>query len=117
MGAESIVYAALNVGSVTALVGQNIFPDVLPQDKDLPAVVYSRAETTYLTTIHSMAVLGSDVTVEVYCMGLTKTAADGLADVVEVALAQAQIRLTGRRPDYSEETATFATILTCEVWT
>lgn len=117
MGAESITYTALNVAGVNALVSDRIYPDVIPQGKPLPAVVYSRAETEYLTTIHSSIVIATTVNMEVYCMAQTKTGADLLADAVESALAAGQIRMTGRRPDFSEETETFATILTCEVWT
>ena len=54
MAAEQDVYDALrNAAAVTAVCSTRIYPDVIPQEKALPAVAYVRAGTEFVTTIHT----------------------------------------------------------------
>ena len=52
MSAEANLYSALTArAALTALVGNRIFPDVIPEDCALPAIVYQRASTSPVTTV------------------------------------------------------------------
>lgn len=113
MSAESAVFAALNgAAGVTALAGDRIYPDFLPQKKPLPAIVYARAETEYVTTIHSSIPVASDVTMETWCFAKTRPAAEALGDAALLALGTAGIRPTGRRPEFDTDTETFSCVIT-----
>lgn len=113
MSAETSVYAALTgAAGVTAVVGDRIYPDFLPQGKPLPAIVYARAETEYVTTIHSSVPVGSDVTMETWCFAKDRPAAEALATAAEHALGAAGIRPTARRPEFDSDTETFSSVIT-----
>lgn len=117
MSAESKIYAALSgAPGVTALVGSRIKPALLPQGEQLPAIVFTRAETDYVMTIHSAAALGSTAGMDIWCIAETFTGAESTGDAVEVALAAAGITVTGRRPDVDPQTEAFSTVISCMVW-
>ena len=116
MSAETELYAALSADApLAAVVGARIYPDFLAQEISLPAVVYQRAETEYVTTIHSGAVLGSRVTLEIWCLHTSRIGAEQLADLVEAAIAATFLPLD-RRPEFAQETLTFSTVVTVSVW-
>jgi hypothetical protein len=116
LSAESIIYAALSGGAgVTVLVGDRIYPDVLPQGKPLPAIVYARTDTEYLRTIHSNVAIETEVTLEAWCFGDTRPDAEALADAVEPALAAGALISVGRRPEFDADTDTYSSVITCTV--
>jgi hypothetical protein len=118
MSAESTLNAALlGAAGVTALVADRVYPDILPQGKPLPAVVYARTDTEYVTTIHSNATRATIVTLETWCFAKSRPAAESLADAVEVALASSGLRPVGRNPDYDTDTDTYSSVITCTAWT
>ena len=117
MSAETILYAALSgAGGIAALVGDRIYPGLLPQGKAIPALVYRRADTEYITTIHSSTPRGSRVEMEVMAIASTNGAAEAIGDAVEVALAAALIVPTGRRPEIIPEVEEHLSIISCVVW-
>jgi hypothetical protein len=97
-------------------VDARVYPDFLTQDITLPAVVNVRVETEYVRTIHTGTPAGSKVTMDSYCMSQGRLASENLADLVETALAAADFLITARRPDFDEDTNTYITIVTSEVW-
>lgn len=114
MTAETSAYDALkNAPSVTALVDTRIYPDFVPEEKTLPAIAISRADTDYINTIHSNVPLGALVTLEVWCMAKTRAEAENLASVAAAALTIFSLR--NRSPDFDAESAVFATVLTVVV--
>jgi len=116
MSAESTIYSVLSGASgITALVSDRIYPDILPQKKPLPAVVYTRSGTEYLSTLGSPAV-ASSATIEIWCFALTRPAAEALADAVLTALIVAKHYPSDRRPEYEEETQTCASVVVCNIW-
>jgi hypothetical protein len=118
MSAETQLYSTLSAAAgVTAIVSLRIYPDFIGQEIACPAIVQRRMETEYVTTIHTNAVQASRVTLEIWCMVLTARAdAEALADAVESALATSQFTPVGRRPEFDNETETFATVLTVRIW-
>jgi hypothetical protein len=116
MSAETILYTALNVAGVTALVSDRIYPGLLPQGKALPAIVYLRTDGEYVTTIHSSTPLGSRVEMEVWCIAGTNTAAEAIGNAVEAALATALLVPFARRAEIDPETEAHSSIISCVVW-
>lgn len=103
MSAESALYAALSGASgLTALVGTRIYPDVIPEDADLPAVVYQRAGTAPVITI-SGSVLADDVRFVIMAWGKTRTSADAVADQVGQALAASGNPVVDRSTGYDPD--------------
>lgn len=116
MSAESEVHDALNAyPALTAMIDTRIYPDFLAQEISLPAVVYQRAETEYITTVHDGLVHGSRVTMEVWCMHVTRIGAEQLADLVEQAMAGGLLPVD-RRPEFDPASATFSTVVSCVLW-
>lgn len=116
MSAETELAAALSGSApLTAVVAARIYPDFLAQEIVLPAVVFQREETEYVTTIHSGEVQGSRVSLDIYCLATTRIAAENLADLVEDAL-QTSFLPVNRTQLFDPETLTYTTIVTCTVW-
>lgn len=116
MSAETELNAALSANvALTAVVGTRIYPDFIAQEINLPGVVYQRAGTEYVTTIHNGIVLGTRVMLDVWCMAITRLEAEEIADLVEGALEQSFLPI-GRRPEFNADNETFATVVTCSVW-
>lgn len=121
MSAETDLYAALTAAAgVTAIVGTGaaarIYPDVVPQEIELPAVAFLRGETEYVHTLGALAV-DQRAALDVVCMAVTRAAAESLATAVEAACITAQYPPTARRADYDHENGIWATVLTVDVWT
>lgn len=116
MSAETELNAALSgYAPLTAVVAARIYPDFLAQEIVLPAVVFQREETEYVTTIHDGVVHGAKVHLDVYCLAATRIAAESLADLVEDALETSFLPVN-RTPLFDPETLTYTTIVTCSVW-
>jgi hypothetical protein len=116
MSAETQINDALRTnGALAAVVSTRIYPDFLAQEITLPAVVFQRAATEYVTTIHDGTVHDALVTLEVWCLATSRLAAEQLADLVEGAIAGTFLPLD-RRPEFDAETLTFSTVVACSVW-
>jgi hypothetical protein len=121
MSAESLLNSALLADAgVTALVDSGInariYADFLKQEIGLPAVVFQREETEYVTTIHSGASLGTRVVMETWCLADSRLAAEELADAVEAALPAGGFVISGRRPEFNPENETFSTVISSFIW-
>ena len=118
MSAETMLYSTLSVAApVIAVVGTRIFPDVVPQDKVLPAIAFVRADTEFATTIHG-TVGRTRAVVEVWSMASTRTAADALAGLALTALLPALFIPQGKRPedDLESDPPIYSTVLTYSIW-
>jgi hypothetical protein len=116
MSAESIVLAALNVVGVTTHVSDKIYAAILPQGKKLPAIVYIRTDTDYVTTIHSATPQASSVTMDIWCIAESFAKAEDIADAVETAMTSVVGYPVGRRQEVDPETEALITVLTYKVW-
>lgn len=117
MSAESEINAALNgSASLTAVVGDRIYPDFLAQKIDLPGLVFQREATDYVVTIHDSSVQGSMVTMEVWCLAVSRERAEALAELVEAAIAQSNFRPVDRRPEFNPDNLTFSSVVSCQGW-
>jgi len=118
VSAESLLYSTLSAASaVTAVTSTRIYPDVVPQDKSLPAIAFVRADTEYATTIHG-TVGRTRATVELWSMASTRSAADSLAGLALAALLPAMFIPQGKRPedDLESDPPIYSTVLTYSIW-
>ena len=120
MSAETALFAALSgAPAVTAIVGAGaatrIYPDVVPQEIELPAVAFLRGATEYVHTLSALAV-DQRATLDVICLAETRLAAEQLGDAVEAACVSARQPPASRRADYDHENGIWATVLTVDVW-
>ena len=107
MSAESDIFAELSP-ALAALVGARIYPDVRPQEDELPAIVYYRESTEPINTIHGTNV-GERVTMGVQCLAETRLEAEAIATAAQNALSSRA--LLERTATYIPEIDVFAAII------
>lgn len=113
MSSETILYSTLTSAvPVTHLVGTRIYPDVVPQDVDVPAIAYLKVGTEPVTTIHSGIPLATFTTLEVWCMAGTRADAESVAAAAVNALGAAVFQLLDRRSDFDIDSELWASVLT-----
>lgn len=118
MSAESTLYAALSThAGITAIVGDRVYPRLLPQGKPLPGIVFLRLDTEYITTIHGGPARGARIPMEIWGIAETSTAAEQLGDAIEAALGAVSIMPTDRRPETDDETEAYSSVISCVIWT
>lgn len=116
MSAETTLNAALKAApAVTALVGQRIYPDNVPQEQAPPYVAFTRSGTEYVGTIHG-TVVGSKASLEVWCMSSSRKEAEAIADAIETAAAAAKFIPTGRRAEFDSEAEMWGAVLSVDFW-
>jgi len=117
MSAETEAYAVLaTAGTVTSITGTRIYPDFVPEDKELPAIAITRTGTEYINTIHGAAPALAIATLELWCMASSRSDAESLADAARDAIAVSDFTVTGRRPEYEPEEKLFAAVITADFW-
>jgi len=100
MTAETDLYDALDADvPLAALVGEQIYPDAVPQDKPWPAVVYQRGGTSPVMTIHGTK-CGEWATFQIFCVAETRGSAEAIATAVVTALLSANFQLEDRSAGY-----------------
>lgn len=119
MSAETDVIAALRGGAaIIAALGddaiERIASDYVAQEYDLPVIVVQRAGTVYTNVIHGGPPVAQDVTMDTICIAETRTAAETLADLVVIALAE-DFLVVDRRQEFDPDPITYMAIVTCQV--
>ena len=85
MSAESELYAALSGhAALTALVSTRIYPDAIPEDKPLPAVVYSTEAATPEWCLNDTAA-ATAYRFRIVAWSTTRTSAKAVGDAHERA--------------------------------
>ncbi len=96
MSAETLLRAGLIAHApLLALVGQRIYPDAIPEDQPLPAVVYVRSNTERIRSTSGRN-FGEWVDMSVQCWAETRSQADAVADAVIDAVESAEQDITDR---------------------
>ena len=103
MTPEEILHAAL-VGdaAVSALVGRQVFADVIGQGAERPVIVYQRAGTEPQTTIHGVQ-YGAFVDILVVIHSAERDEADAIAAAVTAALSSAKFWQTKQSGGFEPE--------------
>jgi len=108
MSAETQLYAALSGWTgLTDLVANRIYPDAIPENVDLPAVVYVRAGTNPTYTIGG-ALVCEDVRMAVTVWAPTRTEAEAVADQVRLAIDGSGNPVANRSGGFDNEVGLFA---------
>ena len=96
MSAETLLRAGLVAHApLLALVAQRIYPDAIPEDQPLPAVVYVRSNTERIRSTSGRS-FGEWVDVSVQCWAETRSIADAVADAVIAAVDAMEQDVTDR---------------------
>lgn len=111
MSAESALYAALSgLPGLTALVSTRIYPDVIPEDAAMPAVVTARIGTEPVIGIGGSK-FGEFAQMTVSAWAPTRTLAESVGDQIAEALRVAGNPAGNRLGGYDEESGLFASTL------
>lgn len=113
MSAETELYAALSGSAgLDALVSGRIYPDAIPEDQQLPALVFGRVSSDPVVTIDNV-VLAEFARLNVTAWAATRTSAEACADAVCTALAAAGHPYVNRESGFDGETGSFAVTVDC----
>jgi len=116
MSAESELYAAMTASAgLVALIGGRFFPDAIPEDSDLPAVVYQRAGTTPIVTVGGLQV-AEIVRFTLSAWSATRTGADAVADQIVAVMTTVGNPLVDRSTGYDPETGFHAVTIETDWW-
>lgn len=115
MSAETSLNSLLsgNAG-VTALVSTRIYPDVLPEECAYPALVFARAGTEPIMTIHG-ARRGAFVDLSIACWARTRSSADAVAAAVIAAIVTTGDAPSGPEAGYDPDTGLYASTVGVQV--
>lgn len=116
MSAESDLYAALTADvALAALVGERIYPDAIPQDEALPAVVFaSRAEPDFGL---DNTLLATRTVISIGCWGATRTSATAVADAVKAVLVAQDLTWSGPDNGFDPEVGAYSATIDTDIWT
>lgn len=117
MSAETIIYAALkDDAGIVALVDDRMYPSKIRQGKALPAIVYIRPDTEYVTTIHSGPPRGAKAIMEIWGIAKDFEDAAALGDAIVAAMGIAGMQPVARRVELDDQTEAESAVLTFWVW-
>lgn len=117
MSAEATLLAALTAWpALTALVGDEIHRSAQPEGGAWPCVVFARADTEPIDTIHGTR-LGAFVPFDLYCSAENDTDAQDTAVEVENALLAIGESPRARRGGYDPDAGLYTHILTVTLLT
>lgn len=112
MSAETSLYAALSGhAGLTALVSDRIWPDVIPEARTLPGVVFARAATEPIVAMDG-SVLAEVAELSIGCWATQRQAADACADQVVAAIAAAGFQFIGRGGGFDDKAQLYVTDIT-----
>lgn len=115
MSVSDDLFALLSTAAgVTALVGQRIYPDALPEKAAYPAIVYAAA-TPEIERLLDGTIATQRVELSLGCWAPTRTAADAVGDAVTDALAGTAFYLQRRDAAFDPETGLFAALLAADI--
>lgn len=113
MSAETELYAVLSGSAgLTALVNLRIYPDAIPENEPLPAVVFVRAGTNPTYTIGGVLVC-EDARFQISAWGNTRASAEAVADQVATLLRSAGNPAVDRSSGFDGEVGLYAVTLEC----
>jgi len=111
MSAEATTYSVLSAAAgVTGLVSTHIYPDQAAQDATMPFIVFERAGTEIVPTIHGTVAL-SRATMQVSCWAVTRSAAEAVAAAAQAAMVAARHLPANRDAFFSPETSAYAAVV------
>lgn len=116
MSAETITYAALvgYIGS-PSIVGDRIYPDIMPPNATIPAIVYRRSATDPVMGLNGYK-NAARVQIAIECWGRTREEAELVANAAMTAMLQDNHVPGEREGVYDEDTEQYAVLQGFDVW-
>lgn len=109
--AEATLYSILSAApGVTAIVGNRIYPDLIPEEKATPYIGYERASTDSVGTLEG-TVLAEQISLVIACWADTRIAAEQVADAVRTAMLGSGFKAETRGAEIDESTGRLAATL------
>ena len=116
MSAESALYTVLSgAAGLTALVSTRIYPDAIPEDKPLPAVVYSTESSVPEACLNS-SVAAEQTRFRIVGWGTTRTSAAAVGDQIVIALRAIGVPEDNRFSGFDAEVGQFADVTEITWW-
>jgi hypothetical protein len=116
MSPEELVYSTLaGAAAVTALVGDRIYPDEIPQERSLPAIVIRLAGSEPRYTLNDTAAPTRHI-VRLACWHPSRVGAKAVGDAARSALLAQKIMAVAGDGFTDPETGEEAELLDVEVW-
>lgn len=116
MSAETALYAVLAAyAPLTALVSTRIYPDAIPEDQVLPAVVYGNEGATPEVCLDN-SIAATSTRFRIAGWGTTRTAAGAVGDQVVAALILAGVPYDNRFSGFDAEVGQFADVTEITWW-
>lgn len=116
MSAETETYAALTTGMGSPQpVQTRIYPDILPQEAPMPAIIYRRIGTDPVLTLRAPT-SAAKVLIEIDTWARTRAEAEGIANAVQAAMIAAAHVPVEREGMQEEETGEYGVRQTFDVW-
>ena len=116
MSAESDLYAALSGSpAVVGLVSLRIYPDAIPEECQLPAIVFSRSGGEKIYGLDN-SIHAERVRLRVVAWGLTRTSADSVASAVCSALIGAGLPPDMQDAAFDDQVGNFSSIVETDWW-
>jgi hypothetical protein len=113
MSAETELYAVLSGSAgIGALVSTRIYPDAIPEDQALPALVFARTGTESIIALDGSKI-AETARLSISAWATTRTSAEAIADAVETALDTALHPAENRVSGFDGELGLFAATLEC----
>lgn len=114
--AETIIYSALSGWpALHAAVDFHIYPDEAPEGQPPPFVVFERANSQPIYTIHGQ-LIAQEVSMNVYCVAATRLQADSIGNTAIDAMRAAGVVSSQRVGIHDPDTGSDACVLTFDVW-
>ena len=108
MSAEEQLYAALSASTaLSAIVDTRIWPDAIPEGRQLPAVVFSRTGTDPVVNLAGTK-LCEDVHFQIVAWAETRADADAAAAAIDAAVRTGGQVVSERSANFDAETGLFA---------
>ena len=115
MSAESDLYAALTADApLAALVGERIYPDAIPQDEPLPAVVFVALAEPEFGLDNTL--LATRTVFSIGCWAATRTSATAVAEAVKAVLVAQDLTWAGPENGFDPEVGAYSATLDTDIW-
>ena len=116
MSAESDLYGVLaGYAPLTALVSTRIYPDAIPEDQALPAVVYSTESAAPEWCLNN-SIAATPYRFRIAAWGTTRTAAKAVGDAIVAALIAAGQPYDNRFSGFDADVGQFADVVEITWW-
>lgn len=118
-----VIYSLLSADpGVSGLVADRIFPEVLPQEPTLPAVVYTVVDDVPVHSLQGCTAGTSNARVQIDTYAKTYVTAQTVAEAIAAALQSyvgpdATAMLLSRRDEYEDDPAEYRVSLDFSMWT